>query len=81
VIYIYIYADYNSAKLVYCINVLEALLNYQHVAFTQFSYKDLSGISKVVSKVDRLCGLVVRVPGNRSRGPGLIPRATRFDDK
>jgi hypothetical protein len=24
--------------------------------------------------VDRLCGLVVRVPGNRSRGPGLDSR-------
>jgi hypothetical protein len=28
--------------------------------------------------IDRLCGLVVRVPGYRSRGPGLIPGATRF---
>jgi hypothetical protein len=27
---------------------------------------------------DRLCGLVVRVPGYRSRGPGSIPGATRF---
>jgi hypothetical protein len=26
----------------------------------------------------RLCGLVVRVPGYRSRGPGSIPGATRF---
>jgi hypothetical protein len=26
--------------------------------------------------VDRLCGLVVRVPGYRSRGPGSIPDAT-----
>jgi hypothetical protein len=30
------------------------------------------------SVIDRLCGLVVRVPGYRSRGPGSIPRATRF---
>jgi hypothetical protein len=29
-------------------------------------------------KVDRLCGLVVRVPGYRSGGPGSIPGATRF---
>jgi hypothetical protein len=29
---------------------------------------------------DRLCGLVVRVPGYRSRGPGLIPGATRFSE-
>jgi hypothetical protein len=26
---------------------------------------------------DRLCGLVVRVPGDRSRGPGPIPGTTR----
>jgi hypothetical protein len=26
------------------------LLNYQHFGFTQFSYKELSGISQVVSK-------------------------------
>jgi hypothetical protein len=26
-------------------------------------------------------GLVVRVPGYRSRGPGSIPGATRFSEK
>jgi hypothetical protein len=31
--------------------------------------------------LDRLCGLVVRVPGYRSRGPGSIPGATRFSEK
>jgi hypothetical protein len=30
---------------------------------------------------DRLCGLVVRVPGYRSIGPGSIPGATRFSEK
>jgi hypothetical protein len=30
---------------------------------------------------DRLCGIVVRVPGYRSRGPGSIPGATRFSEK
>jgi hypothetical protein len=30
---------------------------------------------------DRLCGLVVRVSGYRTRGPGSIPRATRYSDK
>jgi hypothetical protein len=30
---------------------------------------------------NRLCGLVVRVPGYRSRDPGSIPGATRFSDK
>jgi hypothetical protein len=28
--------------------------------------------------VDRLCGIVVRVPGYRSRGPGSISCVTRF---
>jgi hypothetical protein len=30
---------------------------------------------------DRLCSLVVRVPGYRSRGPSSIPGATRFSEK
>jgi hypothetical protein len=35
----------------------------------------------VQKKVERLCGLVVRVPGYRSRGPSSIPGATRFSEK
>jgi hypothetical protein len=30
---------------------------------------------------DRLCGLVVRVTGYKSKGPGLIPGAARFSEK
>jgi hypothetical protein len=30
---------------------------------------------------DRLCGLLVRVPGYRSRGPGSILGATTFSEK
>jgi hypothetical protein len=30
---------------------------------------------------DRLCDLVVRVPGYRSRGPGSIPGAISFSEK
>jgi hypothetical protein len=30
---------------------------------------------------DHLCGLVVRVPDYRSRGPGSIPGPTRFSEK
>jgi hypothetical protein len=30
---------------------------------------------------DRLCGLAVRVTGNRSRGPDSIPGAIRFSEK
>jgi hypothetical protein len=32
-------------------------------------------------KVDGLCGLVVRVPGYRSRDPGSILGATGFSEK
>jgi hypothetical protein len=31
--------------------------------------------------IDCLCGLVIRFPGYRSRGPGSIPCATRFSEK
>jgi hypothetical protein len=31
--------------------------------------------------MDHLCGLVVRVPGYRFRGPGSILGATRFSEK
>jgi hypothetical protein len=32
-------------------------------------------------RIDRLCGLVVRVPGYRSGGPGSLPGPTRFSEK
>jgi hypothetical protein len=32
------------------------------------------------SSHDRLCGLVVKVPGYRSRGPGSVPGAARFSE-
>jgi hypothetical protein len=35
----------------------------------------------MILRVDRLCFLVVRVRGYRSRGPGSIPGATRFSEK
>jgi hypothetical protein len=30
---------------------------------------------------DRICSLVIRFPGYRSRGPGLIPGSIRFSEK
>jgi hypothetical protein len=32
-------------------------------------------------KVNLLCGIVVRVPGYRSRGLGSIPGGTKFSEK
>jgi hypothetical protein len=42
-------------------------------------YRPINLFYIVVS--DRLCGLVVRVPGYKSWGPGSIPDATRFSEK
>jgi hypothetical protein len=39
------------------------------------------GPLSLVNTIDRLCGLEVRVPGYRSRGPDSIPGATRFPEK
>jgi hypothetical protein len=38
-------------------------------------------VSVACSVADRLCGLVVRVLGYRSGGPGSIPGTTRFSGK
>jgi hypothetical protein len=38
-------------------------------------------LSVAISVEDRLCGLMVRVPGYRYRGPGSIAGATRFSEK
>jgi hypothetical protein len=38
-------------------------------------------LSLLLGAGESLCSLVVRVPGCRSRGPGLIIGATRFSDK
>jgi hypothetical protein len=35
----------------------------------------------IIVIIDRHCGLVVRVLGYRSGGPGSIPGTTRFSDK
>jgi hypothetical protein len=40
-------------------------------------YGTMTHISSYVYIPDRLCGLVVRVLGYRSRGPGSIPDTTR----
>jgi hypothetical protein len=34
----------------------------------------------IIIIIDRLCGLVIRVPSYISRGPGSIPSATRFSE-
>jgi hypothetical protein len=43
-------------------------------------YTSAQNIPLICMYVDHLCGLVVRVLGYRSRGPGSIPGATRFSE-
>jgi hypothetical protein len=45
------------------------------------SGRELNAFELRLSLPDGLCGLVVSVPGYRSRGPGSIPGATRFSEK
>jgi hypothetical protein len=50
-----------------------------HLLYNQFIFYIIFHLIQfyIYHKFDRLCGLVVRVPGYRSRGPGLIPGTTR----
>jgi hypothetical protein len=41
----------------------------------------LTFMSCISTVIGRLCGLVIRVPGYRSRGPSSIPGATTFSEK
>jgi hypothetical protein len=43
--------------------------------------KKMHVFGALIRVVDRLCGLVVRVPGYRSGGPGSHTGATRFSEK
>jgi hypothetical protein len=54
-------------------------LLYRHLKClmqTKVSFRKKCSFNK-----DRPCGLVVRVPDYRSRGPGSIPGTTRFSKK
>jgi hypothetical protein len=54
-------------------HVKSAICHYDLMSRNNYSFK-------IVAE-DRLCGLVVRVPGCRSRGLGSISGATRFSEK
>jgi hypothetical protein len=45
------------------------------------NYTKLRGLSPRAKYTDRLCGLVVRVSGYRSKGPGSIPGSTSLSEK
>jgi hypothetical protein len=60
-------------------NILASLL--VDCKFSDFFWPAGYILSTFYQKADYLCGQVVRVPGCRFRGPGLLPGATRFSEK
>jgi hypothetical protein len=53
----------------------------QWIKQQQTAGKQVGYLQTIEKNEDRLCGLVVIVPGYRSRGPGSIPGATTFSEK
>jgi hypothetical protein len=53
----------------------------QDVALIKVYNYNYDIFSNISIWLDRLCSLVVRVPGYRFRGPGSIPGVTRFSEK
>jgi hypothetical protein len=67
------------------INVLSTykMCSAHILVFFKFKHgaRTASKLSAMNHDFDRLCGLVVRVPGYRSRGPGSIPGTITFFEK
>jgi hypothetical protein len=83
---IYLYVHLNSVR--ECGSHKEDIWNTADSCGPGTPQSDRTETLKVVAKFetliyleyDRFCGLVVRVPGYRSRGPGSIPGSTRFSE-
>jgi hypothetical protein len=56
-------------------------LIYGNVVNIKVQTESLTVIPDIQLLVDRICGLLVRVPVYRSRGSGSIPGATRCSEK
>jgi hypothetical protein len=52
--------------------------NNSLIAFMAEDQRNISGTCIIYV---RFCGIVVRVPGYKFRGPGSIPAATRLSEK
>jgi hypothetical protein len=70
-----------AAKILREIILLTELAHDNIVKVREASRSLLPTSRPQVTAGDGLCGVVVRVPGYRSRCPGLIPGATRFSEK
>jgi hypothetical protein len=58
---------------------INSSLRVTSVIILQYAWCNIPGVNNVLGY--RLCGIVVIVPGYRSKGPGSIPNATRFSEK
>jgi hypothetical protein len=63
------------------IRILETFWNEEALALYSSHCLEIFQKLLEITPPDRLCGLVVRVPGYRSRGPGFTLGATRFPEK
>jgi hypothetical protein len=71
---------FEQAKTVHALGCAPIVIGFSICTFPQrYTNERVTVIiQKVKVSLDRLCGLVVEVPGYRSRGPGSISGATRF---
>jgi hypothetical protein len=56
-------------------------INMLYICLQDKDIEETRELENVRLLKDRLCGLVVRVLGYRSRGPGSIPGTTKFSEK
>jgi hypothetical protein len=66
--------------LLYCIYKYTIAIDW-YCQLQIFSVQSVEAIAILEPMFDRLCGLVVKVPGYRSTGPGSILGAIRFSEK
>jgi hypothetical protein len=77
----YLFALHSRARHVYCIFVTVGCSCPFFVLQSSTVFGNVNKFCWELSLHDRLCGLVVRVLGYRSGGPGSIPGTTRFSRK
>jgi hypothetical protein len=78
---------YYKNELCICIYLIAVFPVLSVLNYINYSAQDICIISNIIFPIiviyisDHLCGLVVRVPGYRSRGLGSIPGAIRILEK
>jgi hypothetical protein len=70
---------YSSILKMESVDAFETLVDYLTARRYITEYNIINHTNRYLK--DSLCGLLVRVPGYRSRGPGSVSGATRFSEK